>query len=216
MLITITTCYPNFRNYIFTQGVFEMNESPKKKNELLSWIMAILFGVAIAFVSKEFLFSPLMVKGASMNPTYENEDVIIVSKISKINRFDHVVFKAPFEDEYYIKRVIGLPGDTIEMQDDVLIVNGIQYEEPYVNRNTENPMQKRVTENFTLEELTGESKVPEGYIFVLGDNRLRSYDSRHYGLIPIDDVFGESKVRIYPFQSLKWFKESKEQKIIEN
>ncbi|HWL23513.1 MAG TPA: signal peptidase I [Ureibacillus sp.] len=175
------------------------------KKELFSWVFAIIFGVIVAFVCREYIFSPVVVKGASMIPTYEDKDVIIVSKMSNIDRFDQVVFKAPYEDEFYIKRVIGLPGDTIEMKDDVLIVNGKKYDEPYVNRAGENPLQNRITENFTLEELTGEKTVPEGFIFVLGDNRLKSADSRHYGLIPIDSILGESKLRIFPFQNIKLF-----------
>lgn len=179
-----------------------MDEKIKTKNERLSWIMAIVFGVVIAFVCREYIFSPIIVKGASMIPTYENKDVILISKISDINRFDQIVFKAPYEDEYYIKRVIGVPGDTVEMKDDILTVNGVEYKEPYVNRD---PIQKRVTEDFTLEEIIGNSKVPEGYFFVLGDNRLRSSDSRHYGLIPINTVLGESKIRLYPIQNMKLF-----------
>ncbi|WP_096551021.1 signal peptidase I [Ureibacillus thermosphaericus] len=173
------------------------------RKELLSWFFVFVSGITIALICREYIFSPVVVNGASMSPTYENEDVIIVSKISKIQRFYHIVFKAPYEDEYYIKRVIGLPGDTVEMKDDVLIINGKEFEEPYVKRNAE--YQIRMTENFTLEDLTGEKKVPDGYIFVLGDNRLNSYDSRHYGLIPIEDVFGESKLRIYPLQNMKYF-----------
>lgn len=182
-----------------------MKKEPKPKNEFMSWLVAIFFGIIIAFVIREFVFSPIIVNGASMKPTYENEDVIIVSKVSDIDRFDHIVFRAPYEDEYYIKRVIGLPGDTVEMKEDTLIINGEAYEEPYVNQDTANPFQKRFTENFTLEEVTGENTVPEGYLFVLGDNRLRSFDSRHYGLISEDAVFGESKLRIFPFSHLKLF-----------
>lgn len=178
-------------------------EEKSYKKEILSWLIAIILGVAIALFCREYVFSPVVVNGASMSPTYENEDVIIVSKLSKIQRFDHIVFEAPYEDEYYIKRVIGLPGDSVEMKDDILIINGEEYTEPYVNRESEYPV--RFTENFTLEELTGEKIVPEGFIFVLGDNRLKSYDSRHYGLIPIDDVFGESKMRIYPLSGIKLF-----------
>ncbi|MBD8026161.1 signal peptidase I [Ureibacillus sp. Re31] len=191
-----------------------MKKERKNKNEFMSWLVAILFGIVISFICREFLFSPIVVKGASMVPTYENKDVIIVSKISEIDRFDHIVFKSPVEDEYYIKRVIGLPGDTVEMKEDILIVNGIEYEEPYVNRETDNPFQRRVTENFTLEDYTGEKTVPEGYLFVLGDNRLTSFDSRHYGLISIDAVLGESKMRIYPFNhfTLNWGKEEVEVK----
>ncbi|MED3660817.1 signal peptidase I [Ureibacillus terrenus] len=172
-----------------------------QKNELLSWIVVLFLGLMIAFICKEYVFSPVVVNGASMSPTYEDEDVIIVSKISKIQRFDHIVFRAPDEEDYYIKRVIGLPGDTIEMKDDVLIVNGKKYDESYVKRDSDS--EKRVTENFTLEQLTGEKTVPDGYVFVMGDNRLKSYDSRHFGFIPIDDIYGESKVRIYPLNSIK-------------
>ncbi|MFY3793207.1 signal peptidase I [Ureibacillus sp. MALMAid1270] len=175
------------------------------KKEFVSWIFAIVFGIVVALVCREYIFSPVVVKGASMVPTYENKDVIIVSKVSHIDRFDHVVFKAPYEDEYYIKRVIGLPGDTIEMKEDVLIINGVEYKEDYVNREGAVPFQNRITENFTLEEVTGEKTVPEGYIFVLGDNRLKSADSRHYGLIPMDSILGESKLRIFPFQNIRLF-----------
>ncbi|QCR32770.1 signal peptidase I [Lysinibacillus sp. SGAir0095] len=187
-----------------------MTQPTKPKSEFMSWLVAILFGIVISFICREFVFSPLVVKGASMMPTYENQDVIIVSKISEINRFDQVVFEAPYEDEYYIKRVIGLPGDTVEMKDDILIINNTEYEESYVNRDNSNPLQIRVTENFTLEEITGYDTVPEGYLFVLGDNRLRSSDSRHYGLIPTDSVLGESKIRIYPLSNFKLFNTSKE------
>ena len=68
-----------------------------------------------------------------------------------------------------------------------------------VNRETDDPSQLRITENFTLEELLGKATVPEDSYFVLGDNRLKSYDSRHYGFISIDAVYGESKLTVYPF-----------------
>ncbi|RHW38413.1 signal peptidase I [Lysinibacillus yapensis] len=182
-----------------------MTETTKPKSEFMSWLVAILFGIVVSFVCREFLFSPLVVKGASMMPTYESKDVIIVSKISEIDRFDQIVFEAPYEEEYYIKRVIGLPGDSVEMQEDTLIINGEKFEEPYVNREIDNPLQKRVTQNFTLEEITSYQTVPEGYLFVLGDNRLRSSDSRHFGLIPVDSVLGESKIRIYPLANFTLF-----------
>lgn len=182
-----------------------MEEKSSVKKGIFSWIKAIVIGVVTAFLCREYIFSPMLVKGASMLPTYESEDVIIISKVSDIDHFDQVVFKSPVEDEYYIKRVIGLPGDTIEMKNDVLIVNGKEYEEPYVNRKSSISLQNRITEDFTLQEVTGENKVPEGYIFVLGDNRLQSADSRHYGLIQIDTVLGESKIRVFPFQDIQLF-----------
>jgi len=68
-----------------------------------------------------------------------------------------------------------------------------------VNRQTDDSKQLRITENFTLEQLVNEKKVPEGEYLVLGDNRLRSSDSRHYGLISKDAIYGEAKLTIYPF-----------------
>ncbi|EON70705.1 signal peptidase I [Lysinibacillus sphaericus] len=175
-------------------------EKTSFKKEVLSYIKIIVITALVVLGCKQFLFAPIKVQGASMYPTYEDKDIIIVSKISKIERFDQIVFQSPTEDELYIKRVIGLPGDTVEMKDDVLYVNGKAYKEDYVNRQTDDPNQLRITENFTLEGLVDENKVPEGMYFVLGDNRLKSYDSRHYGLISKDAVYGESKVTVYPFK----------------
>lgn len=170
--------------------------------ELLSWFISICVAFTIVLICKHYLFSPVVVDGESMEPTYQDEDVLIISKISDIQRFDQIVFKSPVNDNYYIKRVIGLPGDTIEMKDDVLYINGEKYNEPYVNRKEE---ALQYTEDFTLEQLTGKETVPEGYVFVLGDNRLHSGDSRHYGFIAMDEILGVSKVRIFPIQQFEIF-----------
>lgn len=137
-----------------------------------------------------------------MEPTFEDKDRIIVSKISSIDRFDMIVFNAPDADENYIKRVIGVPGDHIEMIDDILYVNSEAYDEPYVSYVEGDPITYRITENFTLEEITGSEKVPEGAYFVLGDHRLKSSDSRNFGFIYDDDVIGEAKFRFYPFMDI--------------
>ena len=93
-----------------------------------------------------------------MLPTFEDKDRIIVSKVSSIDRFDMIVFNAPDAKEKYIKRVIGVPGDYIEMIDDVLYINGEVYDEPYVTYIEGDPITDRITENFTLEEITGMRK----------------------------------------------------------
>ncbi|GLC89168.1 signal peptidase I [Lysinibacillus piscis] len=174
-------------------------EKQNTKSEMLSYLKIIVVTAIVVLGCKQFLFAPIKVQGASMFPTYHNQDIIIMSKVSKINRFDQIIFQSPVEDRYYIKRVIGLPGDSVEMKDDILYVNGQAYPEDYVNRQTDNPNQLRITEDFTLEQLTNETKVPEGMYFVLGDNRLKSADSRAYGLISEDAILGESKVVLYPF-----------------
>jgi len=191
-------CYTIKKQY---RGMNMQEEKTSFKKELLSYLKIIVITAIVVLGCKQFLFAPIKVQGASMYPTYHDKDIIIVSKTSKIERFDQIVFQSPTEDELYIKRVIGLPGDTVEMKDDVLYVNGKAYKEDYVNRQTDDPNQLRITENFTLEQLLKEKKVPEGMYFVLGDNRLKSYDSRHYGLISEDAIYGEAKVTLYPFSN---------------
>lgn len=182
-----------------------MEKKIDTKSELKSWLLSFVFAFAFVFICKQFLFSPVVVDGKSMEPTYKDDDVIIVSKISKIKHFDQVVFKSPIENAYYIKRVIGLPGDSVEVKDDILYINGKKYEEPYVNRSEDVSEFGHYTEDFTLEELTGEKTVPENHLFVLGDNRLYSKDSRHFGFISYDAILGESKIRIFPFKHIKLF-----------
>lgn len=171
------------------------------KKEVYSWIKSIVFALAIVFICRAFIFTPVVVKGESMEPTFENKDRLVINKLSAIERFDMIVFKEPVKDEQYIKRVIGLPGDSVEMRDDVLYINGKSYEEPYVKGNN-NIKFNKVTGDFTLKELTGNEKVPNGYLFVLGDNRLNSKDSRELGFISTDSVIGEVKYQYYPLQEV--------------
>ena len=108
----------------------------KKKNELWEWIKALVVAVLLAAVIRYFFFAPIVVDGLSMMPTLNDQDRMIVNKFSyqigEPDRFDIIVFHAP-ENKDYIKRVIGLPGDTVEYKDDILYVNGKAYEEPYLD-----------------------------------------------------------------------------------
>lgn len=173
----------------------------RTKKEVYSWIKTIIFALVIAFICREFIFTIVVVEGQSMEPTFENKDGVVISKISAIERFDVVVFKEPVEDEQYIKRVIGLPGDSVEIRDDVLYINGKSYEEPYVKRDHKINFSK-VVGDFTLKELTGNEKVPNGYLFVLGDNRLNSKDSREFGFILTHSIIGKVKFRFYPLKEI--------------
>lgn len=179
----------------------------KAKKELYSWIKSILLAAVIVFVVRYFVFTPSIVVGKSMMPNLQDGNRIIVSKLSDIKRFDEIVFQAPDADEHYVKRVIGLPGDHIEMKNDVLYINGKAYKEPYLKANKEDlPASQKLTEDFTLEDQIGKKEVPKGYLYVLGDNRLVSKDSRIFGVIPMDSVVGKVKMRFWPFNEIKFFK----------
>lgn len=170
--------------------------------ELLSWLKALLVAVIIVLLCRHFLITPSVVKGESMMPNLEDGDRIILSKISSIDRFDEIAFKAPDSNDNYVKRVIGFQGDTIEVRDDHLYINGELYEEPYLDEYKSLLSEgQKLTNDFTLQELTGRESVPEGKIFVLGDNRRVSKDSRQFGFIDEEDIIGDVKMRIWPIES---------------
>ncbi|WP_456271564.1 signal peptidase I [Bacillus sp. AK031] len=181
----------------------------KQKNEVWEWIKALLIAVGLAALIRYFLFTPIVVDGLSMMPTLHNGDRMIVNKLSytvgEPDRFDIVVFHAP-EQKDYIKRVIGLPGDIVEYKDDVLYINGKAYEEPYLEEYKEQIDEGLLTEDFILEEKIGQTTVPEDTIFVMGDNRRFSKDSRHIGVVKIDEVIGNTSVIYWPVKDIEIIK----------
>ncbi|HWK22242.1 MAG TPA: signal peptidase I [Ureibacillus sp.] len=184
-----------------------MEKTKKEKNELWEWIKALLIAFVIAVVIRYVLFTPIVVDGESMMPTLNDGDRMIVNKIGyKIggpDRFDIVVFHAP-EGKDYIKRVIGLPGDTIEYKDDQLYINGKAYDEPYLDKYKSELTEGTLTQDFTLQELDPSLDViPEGYVFVMGDNRRYSKDSRHIGIISEDKIIGTTSVVFWPLNEMR-------------
>ncbi|OJG46531.1 signal peptidase I [Enterococcus hermanniensis] len=159
-------------------------------------LAAILIGL------RQFVFTPVVVKGDSMDPTLIDGERVIALKNTKIKRFDIVTFPAPDDvGKNYIKRVIGLPGDTIEYKNDRLYINGEKYDEPYLDE-----YKKELTDNqpltydFDLKELYGSEKVPEGELFVMGDNRRISKDSRIIGTIKEKDIMADVKFVFWPLK----------------
>jgi signal peptidase I len=168
----------------------------KSKNELISWIQSIAIAFVIAIVIRQFLFTPVIVSGQSMEPTFGNDNKIVISKIHKVDRFDMIVFHAPDSEDDFIKRVIGLPGDVVVMKDDKLYINGKEYEEDYIQANKDKILEgQKLTQDFEVE-------VPEGYYFVLGDNRRKSTDSRVIGSIDGKSIVGAVKFRFYPLNEI--------------
>ncbi|MFJ7916297.1 MULTISPECIES: signal peptidase I [unclassified Lysinibacillus] len=184
----------------------------KQTNEFVEWVKAIAFALLVAFLIKQFLFTPVLVKGASMEPTLEESDRVIVNKIGpkfkSIDRFDIVVINNIMidnEEKNIIKRIIGLPGDKIEYKDDQLYINGEKYSEPYLDQYKKDLKDPgSLTYDFTLEQDLGETTVPEGHYFVLGDNRRVSNDSRNpeLGFIPKEKIMGTTSIVCWPIEHI--------------
>jgi len=174
--------------------------------ELFSWVKALVVALVIAFIIRTFLFVPVIVDGESMMPTLHNADRMIVNKVpyyfNEPERGDIVVFHAT-ETRDYIKRVIAVPGDTMYYKDDTLYVNDKKVAEPYLKEYKAQMSGVPLTEDFTLEERTGETTVPKGKVFVMGDNRQNSKDSRDIGFVDEDQIVGTTNFVFYPFNDVR-------------
>lgn len=177
------------------------NANTNIKNEILEWIKAIVIAVISVFIIKFFLFDVILIDGISMEPTLHDKDRVFVDiigyKIGKPKHNDVIIFTPSIDkNSYYIKRVIGLPGDTVEIKNDRVFLNGKLLDEGYLAPDT-------VTKPFHDDTLT--IKVPEGTVFVLGDNRGSSEDSRdlRLGPVPIKSIKGRAVFRLYPFNDIK-------------
>ena len=154
-------------------------------------ILSYIFVIIVAVLIKEFVFSPIKVQGTSMEPNLQDGDIMILNEIgyhlNGLERFDIVVVRT--DEGKIIKRVVGFPGDTIKYQDNKLYINGNLIEEEFSHD---------VTHNFDLNEI-GHNKIPDGYYFVIGDNRGNSLDSRKIGLIKKQQIMGKTDFVVYPF-----------------
>ncbi|WP_164215039.1 signal peptidase I [Virgibacillus sp. YIM 98842] len=164
-------------------------------------VLVIGFALVLAFILRAAIFANYSVVGESMQPTLNDGNLLIVNKViydlQEAERFDVVVFHANEQDDY-VKRVIGTPGDRIEYRNDKLYVNGEYVEEEFLESYKLASSSVPFTEDFTLEELTGETEVPDGKLFVLGDNRQDSLDSRSFGFIDQETVVGKVGMTYWP------------------
>ena len=177
----------------------------KRKSKIREYVEAILIAVVIALFIRTFIVQAFKIPSGSMKPTLQIGDHILVNKfiygikvpfvrstlipVSEPKREDIVVFIFPQDrSKDFIKRVIGVAGDTVEMKDKKLFLNGKPYEDPYgVYQDTVViPASVQPRDNF------GPITVPQGHIFVMGDNRDHSLDSRFWGFVPLQDVMGKA------------------------
>ena len=195
------------------------SKQKKKKSvarEILEWVLTIVAAVMIALPIRAFAFEMVRVDGGSMNSTLTNGEIMFVSKFEYAStwlsfpwqdnetkekaarittggnpeRFDVVICRYPGRgDTNFVKRVVGLPGDTVELRDGYLYINDELYEEPYIN------------EDYRTGRLNtfGPETVPEGHFFVMGDHRNNSNDSRSVGSIERNMIVGHVRQVVYPF-----------------
>lgn len=171
-------------------------KSSSRRRDALEWVLVLVGALGAALLIKTFLFQAFFIPSASMEPTLHIGDRVLVNKLSykfgDVERGDLVVFKRPdiaAEEPALvrdlIKRVIALPGETVEARDGAVYVNGERLKEDYLPPGT-------ISENLPSQV------VPDGKIWVMGDNRTNSRDSRVLGAIDIDSVHGRAFVRIWP------------------
>jgi signal peptidase I len=191
---------------------------PKKRSGLRETIETLILAVLIFFGVRQFVLN-FQVDGESMVPNLQNGEMLLVNRhayeeynlsslvnwipgvdidaqvvtpFGGVERGDIVVFNPPNDDKPYIKRIIGLPGDVISFANDHVYVNGVEVQEDHIDDPTRCPTsncQRPVT-------------VPEGHVYVLGDNRDNSDDSRYFGPVPIDDIIGKAIVTYWPLDEI--------------
>ena len=187
------------------------NKKEKKSlgREILEWIVTIVAALAIALVIRTFIFEPVRVDGQSMDDTLADGEVMFVSKLRYTSfdfiggrisafgdpkRFDVVICRYPNRGyTNFVKRIIGIPGDTVRIEDGYVYVNDEKYDEPYIN----DDYRTGLGANFP------EFKVPEGQYFVMGDHRNNSNDSRYVGPIDRNMIVGHVVQVLFPFSSFR-------------
>ena len=189
---------------------------------LHEWGLFILF-ISLFLLTRLFLWLPVQVEGHSMDPTLADGQRVIVLKHTSIERFDIVVAKEVEngKTKQIVKRIIGMPGDTITYQNDKLTINGKEVKEEYLKEFhaafAKDKLQKEYAYSDYFQQLAKESKaftvnadkyttfsvtVPEGKYFLLGDNRIVSKDSREVGYFDKSALVGEVKFRFWPLDKI--------------
>lgn len=164
---------------------------PQEVNDWKRFVLDIIETIILAVVlyfGINAISARVRVDGFSMNPTLQNGEYVLVSRLSykfeTPQRGDIIVFGIPTDqDQDLIKRVVGLPGETVSVRQNRVLINGIPLEEPYI---AQAPL------------YSGEWTVPEGELFVLGDNRNDSKDSHQWGMLPTENIIGKALVIYWP------------------
>lgn len=192
-------------------GSGDPRKSSRAGNEITEWIKALAIAGLLVFVIRWFLVSPFIVDGPSMQPNFWDRERIIVNKIlydiRQPERGEVIVFHVPDQGRDFIKRVIGLPGETVKVEGDTIYINGQPLEENYLKDAYEKAHVQGALYNSNDPDrsnfpnsLVPDNVVPEGMLFVMGDNRSNSEDSRMIGFIPMDQIVGRADLIFWPIK----------------
>ena len=180
-----------------------------KKSKVKGIVVYLIELVVLVVVTHLFftkVVRPVSIIGSSMYPTVHDNDLALINVIglkeSSLKRFDVVVAYCEEDQENIIKRVIGFPGETIKYENDVLYIDGVKYEEDFLDKDYVEAAKRKYGTNVFTEDF--ETVVPEWKYFILGDNRLNSKDSRYFGAFDFEDFLGKDGVVIYPFNHFDW------------
>ncbi|MGI6475123.1 MAG: signal peptidase I [Thermoactinomyces vulgaris] len=172
----------------------KINQEYGKGGKVLDWVRAFVIAVLLAVLIRIFVFEPFAVSGPSMEETMYTGDLVLVNKLiyklREPERGEIVVFHES-KDKDFIKRVIALPGETVEAKNNKILINGKIVDEPYLSDDMR-------TMDFD------EVQVPQGKVFVLGDNRLNSTDSRVIGAVSMSQLVGRAEFIYWPVFEMKW------------
>lgn len=176
------------------------------KSEAWEWTKALFIAAILVIIIRWFIFAPFIVDGPSMEPNFHTRERLIVNKIiyniRTPERGEVVVFHAPSGVDY-IKRVIALPGEKIRIQNNKVYINGEELKEPYLQEAIDD-YKTRTGSNYNVD--FSEVTVEEGKVFVMGDNRVNSQDSRVIGAVAFDKIVGRADVRFWPLAKLGFVK----------
>ncbi len=179
----------------------QISQIPNVKSEILAFvwetIKVVVISLAIILPIRYYLVQPFFVKGASMEPNFEDGDYLLVDEISyrfsMPARGDVVIFRYPQDpSQFFIKRIMGLPNETIEIKDNKVIIHNKSRPEGFVIEESYLAPQQKTLGNSTI-------KLDDNEYFVLGDNRLQSSDSRRWGPVNQSLITGKAFLRPWPF-----------------
>ena len=186
--------------------------SVKQRSQLRAvweWVFVVVIAIGAALLIRLFLFQQYYIDGPSMQTTLMPQDRVLVNKMSyklhDIHRGDVIVFDRvtnQVQHDDLIKRVLGLPGETLEIRSCIVYIDGIEVDEPYLN--PEQTSQIEPSARCGSHTDMAPIEVPEDMVFVMGDNRVQSFDSRDFGPIDSDKVRGRAFVVIWPASAWAW------------